>query len=202
MLQKYTFFCNSPLNHVIFPTKNKSQPQPAFSQNFQLNSPARGVFIPIPPILFTTYYLMNKTNRKRVIILFVILIPCLLLLATVYIALKINRSIQAEMTVTMFTSYDDKAKLTLVQKPQPFTLADKFEIIQVLDNGALARAEDQGDLFRLFSAPIVYLLADGQNLFYDRQVIVVPMGKPIMQVRTYQYKSMKGERTTVPAIKF
>lgn len=145
---------------------------------------------------------MNKTNRKRVIILFVILIPCLLFLAIVYIPLKISRSIQAEMTVTMFASYDDKAKLTLAQKPQPFTLADKFEIIQVLDNGALARAEDQGDLFRLFSAPIVYILADGQNLFYDRQVIVVPMGKPIMQVGTYQYKRMKGERTTVPAIKF
>lgn len=127
---------------------------------------------------------MNKTTTKRVIILLVILIPCLLLLAGVYFALKINRSIQTEMAAAMFSSYDERAKLTLAQKPQPFTLADKFEIIQVLDNGALARAEDQGDLFRLFSAPIVYILADGQNLFYDRQVIIVPMGKPIMQMGT------------------
>lgn len=51
------------------------------------------------------------------------------------------------------------------------------------------------------SGPIVFLVADGDEQFYDDQVVTVPNGKSAKQIGTYSYESKGGERT-VPIIKF
>ena len=47
----------------------------------------------------------------------------------------------------------------------------------------------------------VYIVTDGQNLFYDDQVIEVPKGKKAMQIGTFRYETKLGEKV-VPVIKF
>lgn len=83
-----------------------------------------------------------------------------------------------------------------------FTTANRFEVFQVLGDGALANCEeDRGYSRSYFTGPVVYIISDGQNLFYDDQIIEVPRGKRPMQIGTYRYQTQMGEKV-VPVIEF
>ena len=94
----------------------------------------------------------------------------------------------------------EETNVTYSEQPVAFTEASKFEVFQVLENGALAHCEKLSYGSSSFFGPIVYLMSDGQNLYYDEQVIAVPKGKRAMQVGTYKYQSQMGVKT-VPALK-
>ena len=65
----------------------------------------------------------------------------------------------------------------------------------------LADCEEKGHSTSFFTGPVVYIVTDGQNLFYDDQVIEVPKGKKAMQIGTFRYETKLGEKV-VPVIKF
>ena len=94
----------------------------------------------------------------------------------------------------------EETNVTYSEQPVTFTEASKFEVFQVLENGALAHCEEHSYGSSSFFGPIVYLMSDGQNLYYDEQVIAIPKGKRAMQVGTYKYQSQMGVKT-VPALK-
>ena len=100
--------------------------------------------------------------------------------------------------ITMAAS--EETNVTYLEQPVAFTEASKFEVFQVLENGALAHCEELSYGSSSFFGTIVYLMSDGQNLYYDEQVIAVPKGKRAMQVGTYKYQSQMGVKT-VPALK-
>lgn len=90
---------------------------------------------------------------------------------------------------------------TLSEQPIDFTISDKFEVFQVLEDGALAHSQDKKYTgTSIFADPVVYILSNGQNLFYDRQIIEVPEGKNAIQIGTYRYDTKIGQKV-VPVIK-
>lgn len=96
---------------------------------------------------------------------------------------------------------NENANITKFEQQTEFTAASKFEVFQVLEDGCLAHSsEKEYSTFTSFTGPIVYILSDGQNMFYDDQVIEVSKGKRIMQVGTFKYSSQLGERT-VPVLR-
>lgn len=103
------------------------------------------------------------------------------------------------------SSYNDndinKPDITIAEHQTEFTLATKFEVFQVLQNGALANCEERKYSTSYFTGPVVYIITDGQNLFYDDEVIKIPKGKKAIQIGTYRYQTRQTEKV-VPAIKF
>lgn len=55
--------------------------------------------------------------------------------------------------------------------------------------------------FSSYSGPVVYILAEGQNQFYDNQIIEVPANKKAFQIGTFQYETRLGYKV-VPVIEF
>lgn len=96
---------------------------------------------------------------------------------------------------------ESNSGITLAEQQTEFELADRFEVVQVIDGGALANSEKKEYGISYFSGPLVYILADGQNLFYDDQVVEVPAGKKAMQIGVYRYMSNLGEKV-VPVLEF
>lgn len=93
-----------------------------------------------------------------------------------------------------------KSDITIAEQQTVFTTATKFQVFQVLGDGALANCEEKGYSTSFFTGPVVYIVADKQNLFYDDQVIKVPKGKKAMQIGTFRYETQLGEKV-VPVIK-
>lgn len=91
-------------------------------------------------------------------------------------------------------------QITVSEQQTEFTLAKKFEVFQVLGDGALAHCEDDEYSISVFTGPIVYILNDDGNLFYDDQIIEVPNGKKVIQIGTYRYETQMGEKV-VPVLK-
>ena len=102
--------------------------------------------------------------------------------------------------IGMTMNSSEKTNVTYSEQPTEFTAASKFEVFQVINNGALARCEEHSYGNTSFFGPIVYIMSDGQNLYYDEQVVTVPKGKKAMQIGTYKYQSQMGAKT-VPALK-
>lgn len=90
----------------------------------------------------------------------------------------------------------------VAEQKTTFTVADSFEVFQVLEDGALANCEEKVGPSTLFTGPIVFLVADGQNQFFDNQIITTPNGKSAIQVGTYKYITRSGADKTVPVIIF
>ena len=106
------------------------------------------------------------------------------------------------------TTSNSKAKLpdgvTMLDEPVPFTEARNFEIMQVVfTDGALAQSEQKRTYSSTpyYSDPIVLLLSDTDNAFYDDQIVKAPKDSKVMQVGTYKYETKIGWKT-VPIIKF
>ena len=105
------------------------------------------------------------------------------------------------MCINNCSSNTNESDITIAEQQTVFTTATKFEVFQVLGDGALANCEKKGYSTSLFTGPVVYIVTDGQNLFYDDQVIEVPKGKKAMQIGTFRYETKLGEKV-VPVIKF
>ena len=107
------------------------------------------------------------------------------------------------------TAAEKQAKLpdgvTMLDEPVPFNEARNFEILQVVsEDAALAQSEKKmryntGTSY--YSDPVVLIISDQKNTFYDNQVIKAPKGCKVMQVGTYNYRSQMGWKT-VPVIRF
>ena len=73
----------------------------------------------------------------------------------------------------------------------------------VFKDGALARSEKRieytGSIY--YSDPVVLILADQENTFYDDQIVKAPKNCKVMQVGTYNYQTKMGWKT-VPIIRF
>ena len=52
-----------------------------------------------------------------------------------------------------------------------------------------------------YSDPVVLIISDQKNTFYDNQVVKTPKECKVMQVGTYNYRSQMGWKT-VPVIRF
>ena len=106
-------------------------------------------------------------------------------------------------TFVIGVGYSNSAEsnITIAERQTEFKEANRFEVFQVLGDGALANCEEQGYSSSYFTGPVVYILSDGQNLFYDDQVIDIPYGKKAIQIGTYRYQTKLGEKV-VPVIKF
>ena len=89
--------------------------------------------------------------------------------------------------------------ITMFEQPGDIIPAKKFEVLQVVPNGALAKSEETKYGVSMFTGPIVLFLSDGQNTYYDDEVITVPKGKVVRQVGTYQYETRIGYKT-VPIV--
>ncbi len=93
------------------------------------------------------------------------------------------------------------------QQPSEFTIASRFMVFQVVEGGALALCMDSESNsefdFNLPSPtdPVVYIVAEGSNQFYDDQIIEVPKGKKAMNIGTLRYRTKESEKV-VPMIKF
>ena len=104
--------------------------------------------------------------------------------------------------IALFVIADSaESNITIAEHQKEFKYASRFEVFQVLGDGALANCEEQGFLSSYFTGPVVYILSDGQNLFYDDQIIDIPTGKKAIQIGTYRYQSKSGEKV-VPVIEF
>lgn len=91
----------------------------------------------------------------------------------------------------------------VAEQKTPFTVADSFEVFQVLEGGALANCkEKEYGSMTSYNGPIVFLVADGQNQFFDNQIVTTPLGKSAVQVGTYKYATRSGVDRTVPVITF
>lgn len=91
--------------------------------------------------------------------------------------------------------------ITLSEQPTEFTASDRFEVFQVMEKGALAKCADPRLEMPFFSGPDVYILSDGQNMFYDGQRLTVPDGKKAVMIGTYSYEYFSGKKV-VPLIRF
>ncbi len=94
--------------------------------------------------------------------------------------------------------------VTMLDTPVPFTEAKNFEIMQVIfDDAALAQSEKKtqytGSIY--YSDPVVLIVTDQKNTFYDDQIVKCPKDSKVMQVGTYNYKTQMGWKT-VPIIRF
>lgn len=97
--------------------------------------------------------------------------------------------------------YDNESPEFYIAEHQiPFTIATKFKVFQVTDNGALANCEDNSYMDSSFTGPVVFIKADGNIQFYDDQLIEVPTNKKVVQVGTFRYETRLGEKV-VPVIK-
>ncbi len=102
-------------------------------------------------------------------------------------------------------SKEKKAKLpdgvTMLDEPIPFTEARNFKIMQVIfDDAALAYSEEKlGYGHSIYSDPVVLIVADQKNTFYDDLIVKTPKNGKVMQIGTYQYETKMGWKT-VPII--
>ena len=95
---------------------------------------------------------------------------------------------------------EETSGVTMFDQPGEEMTARKYEVIQVIPIGALARSEEKGLAVSTFTGPAVLFYTEGQNAHYDDEVIKVPKGKRVVQVGTYQYNSAVGNRT-VPIVR-
>lgn len=94
--------------------------------------------------------------------------------------------------------------VTMLDNPVPFNEAKNFQVLQVVFNdAALAQSERRmeysGSIY--YTDPIVLIVADQENTFYDDQIVKAPKGSKVMQVGTYNYQTKMGWKT-VPIVRF
>ena len=111
-------------------------------------------------------------------------------------------TIAALFVIGIRYSYSAESNITIAEQQTEFKDAGRFEVFQVLEDGALANCEEKVSSSSYFTGPVVYILSDGQNLFYDDQIIDLPKGKKAIQIGTYRYQTNLGAEKVVPVIVF
>lgn len=99
--------------------------------------------------------------------------------------------------------------ITYAEEWTEFTVARKFKVVEVLEDGALAKCETPNpnrsisgiELPPIFTGPEVYIMTSGKNLFYDDQIVEVPAGQKAMQIGTWRFRKYSSEKV-VPIIVF
>lgn len=94
--------------------------------------------------------------------------------------------------------------VTMLDEPVPFTEAKNFEVLQVVfEDVSLAQSEKRkqytGSIY--YTDPVVLIVADQKNTFYDDQIVKAPKDCKVMQMGTYNYQTQMGWKT-VPIIRF
>ena len=94
--------------------------------------------------------------------------------------------------------------VTMLDEPVPFTEAKNFQVLQVVfEDAALAQSEKKmqytGSTY--YTDPVVLIVADQKNTFYDDQIVKAPKDCKVVQVGTYNYQTKMGWKT-VPIIRF
>lgn len=85
--------------------------------------------------------------------------------------------------------------LTLFDQPVGVIETASFEVQEVLANGnAIAHSQDKY-IEIYYGDPVVYLLADENSYYYDKQIVRVAKGKQACQVGLYQYEEYRGTKT-------
>lgn len=90
--------------------------------------------------------------------------------------------------------------LTLFEQPVSVIETASFEVQKVLANGnALAKSQHKS-VEGYYTDPVVYLLADENSYYYDKQIVRVDKGKQACQVGLYQYEEYLATKT-LPAVR-
>ena len=90
---------------------------------------------------------------------------------------------------------------SLLDNPVSFQGAKKFKVFQVVaKDGALAQSEVKYRTIEIFADPVVLLISQKQNVFYDDLVISVGANQKTIQLGTYWYETRTGISKTVPIV--
>lgn len=125
--------------------------------------------------------------KKGLLFLLGVLVGCILTFGGLFIYSKMR-------------STPEQSGIRMAKQKTKFTVANKFEVFQSFEDGALATSEVK-DYVSTFTGPVVFLVAEENEQFYDGQIVTIPKGKSAMQIGTYSYESKAGVHT-VPIIAF
>ena len=91
---------------------------------------------------------------------------------------------------------------SLLDKPIEYQGAKKFKIFQVIaKDGALAESEDtRYSSFESYGDPIVLLISDHANVYYDDLIVSVKSKQKTIQLGTYRYETRMEVTKTVPIV--
>ena len=99
-------------------------------------------------------------------------------------------------------SADLPDSFSLIDNPIAYQGAKKFKILQVIaKDGALAQSEDtRYSTIESYGDPIVLLISQQPNVYYDDLVISVGTRQKTIQLGTYRYETRMGISKTVPIV--
>lgn len=91
---------------------------------------------------------------------------------------------------------------SLIDDPIEYQGAKKFKVLQVIaKDGALVQSHDTSyRTFEAFGDPIVLLISDQPNVYYDDLVVTVGVRQKTIQLGTYRYETRMGISKTVPIV--
>lgn len=118
--------------------------------------------------------------RKGLIFFLGIVTGCVLTIAVLFV-------------IGITNSNANESDITIAEQQTVFTTATKFEVFRFL-GWCFGQLRGERVFNFIFTGPVVYIVTDGQNLFYDDQVIEVPKGKKAMQIGTFRYETKLGEK--------
>lgn len=119
---------------------------------------------------------------KVLVFLLGLIVGCVLTVAFLFILRKDSKKSNTDITWS--------------SQQIPFE-ATKFKIFEVLPDGAIAISGNTESSHQTFTGPLVYIIAEGENQFYNDQIVEVPSGMEPVQVGTYRFYYK-----VVPVIKF
>ena len=125
--------------------------------------------------------------RKGLIFFLGVVTGCVLTIAVLFV-------------IGITNSNTNESDITIAEQQTVFTTATNLKFSGSW-GWCFGQLRGEGYSTSLFTGPVVYIVTDGQNLFYDDQVIEVPKGKKAMQIGTFRYETKLGEKV-VPVIKF
>lgn len=85
--------------------------------------------------------------------------------------------------------------LTLFEQPIGVIETASFEVQEVLANGNAITKSQHKDIDEYYTDPVVYLLADENSYYYDKQIVRVAKGKQAYQVGIYKYEKYYSTKT-------
>lgn len=110
-------------------------------------------------------------------------------------------TIAALFVIGVGYSNSAESNITIAERQTEFKEANSLRFFRYW-RWSLANCEEQGYSSSYFTGPVVYILSDGQNLFYDDQVIDIPYGKKAIQIGTYRYQTKLGRKGLFQLLNF
>lgn len=131
-----------------------------------------------------------------------------ILLTVGFLAIRKATTKEDVATITEKTESPEKQDklpdgVTLLDEPIPFNEAKNFKILQVVfEDAALAQSEKKEPYIgSYYTDPVVLIISEQKNTFYDDQIVKCPKDSKVIQVGTYQYQTKMGWKT-VPIVSF